>query len=88
VVRAASNGVSAIVSPRGEVLASRDHLRDGPGVIVAEVPLRRGGTLYSFAGDWFVGLAALGLAAGLALSWRARRRAARTSSKTSSDAVS
>ena len=88
VVRAASNGVSAIVSPRGEVLAARDHLRDGPGVIVADVPLRRGGTLYSFAGDGFVAVAALGLAAGLALTWRARRRAARASSKAGSKAAS
>ena len=52
VVRAASNGVSAIVSPRGELLARRDHFRDGPGLILARVALRGGPTPYSLAGDW------------------------------------
>ncbi|MHC4815804.1 MAG: apolipoprotein N-acyltransferase, partial [Planctomycetota bacterium] len=62
VVRAASNGISAIISPRGEILARVDHFERGPEVIVAEVPLGRGGTLYSTAGEWFPLLCLLFLA--------------------------
>jgi apolipoprotein N-acyltransferase len=54
VVRAASGGVSEIVSPSGEVLARRDHLLEGSGVVVADLPVARAGTPYSAAGDWFV----------------------------------
>ena len=72
VVRAASNGVSAIISPRGELLARRDHFRDGPGLSVARVSLRGGPTPYSRAGDWppLVGLLLL-VAGGL---WQRRAR--------------
>jgi len=72
IVRAASNGISAIASYRGEVLARKDHFVDGPGVIVAELPLGSGGTLYSRFGDWFVLACAAALAA--ALLGRARSR--------------
>lgn len=75
VLRAASNGVSAVVSPRGEVLARRDHFRDGPGLVLARVPLGGGSpTIYSLVGDWppFAGLPLL------AFGWlrvhRSRRR--------------
>ena len=51
VVRAASNGVSAIVSPRGEVLAQADHFATGPSVIVADVSLEAGGSVYAALGD-------------------------------------
>jgi apolipoprotein N-acyltransferase len=73
IVRGASNGISAIVSARGEVLARRDHFTDGPGVIVAEVSPRRGGTLYSWAGDWLVAACLVGLVIGVGLGWRRRR---------------
>lgn len=52
IVRAAWNGISAIISPRGEVLARRDHFTEGPGMIVAEVELAPGRTLFSNAGHW------------------------------------
>lgn len=52
VVRATSNGISAIISPHGKLLTYLDHFQQGPGVIVAEVPLYVGGTIYSCAGDW------------------------------------
>jgi apolipoprotein N-acyltransferase len=41
IVRAASNGISAIISPHGERLASFDHWRHGPGMIVVDVPIYR-----------------------------------------------
>jgi apolipoprotein N-acyltransferase len=64
VARAASNGVSAIVSPRGELLARRDHFRDGPGMAIATVALGEGGAPYSWAGDWPVlALSVVGLGA-------------------------
>ncbi len=57
VVRAASNGISAIISPKGELLARRDHFSQGPGIITAEMPLEEGGAPYSITGDWpLVGL--------------------------------
>jgi len=39
VVRAASNGISAIISPDGRRLASLDHCRRGLGMIIADVPV-------------------------------------------------
>jgi apolipoprotein N-acyltransferase len=51
IVRAANTGVSAFISPTGQVtrqlgLFSRAVLRDS-------IPLRRGKTLYTRLGDWF-----------------------------------
>lgn len=54
IVRAASYGISAINSPRGEILRRLDHYRGGDGVIVADLELRSGVTLYSRLGDWLV----------------------------------
>jgi apolipoprotein N-acyltransferase len=65
-VRATSNGISALVSPRGELLAARDHLAAGAGLLVADVPVRRLRTPYAFAGDWPMVALALGLLAPLA----------------------
>ena len=39
VVRAASNGISAIISPDGQRLANLDYCRRGPGMIIAGVPV-------------------------------------------------
>ena len=52
VVRAAINGISAIISPTGEVLAQQDHFSDGPGVIIAEVPVYSTRTVFSIIGHW------------------------------------
>ena len=52
IVRAAINGISVIVSPTGEVLARCDHFAQGPGVIVAEVPVYTHRTLFSILGHW------------------------------------
>jgi len=51
-VRAAINGISAIVSPTGEILAQQDHFTDGPGVIIAEVPVYKTRTIFSRIGHW------------------------------------
>ncbi len=51
-VRAARNGISAIISPKGEVLASYDHFEEGPGVIAAEVDVYDGRTVFSILGHW------------------------------------
>ncbi|MHC5080406.1 MAG: apolipoprotein N-acyltransferase [Planctomycetota bacterium] len=64
VVRAASNGISAILSRRGEILARMDHFEKGPGVILADVPLIAGGTFFSALWDWFP-LLCLGFLVGL-----------------------
>ena len=52
IVRAALDGISAIVSPAGEVLARKDHFIEGPGVIIAEVPVYTHRTLFSNLGHW------------------------------------
>lgn len=53
-VRAASDGTSAIADATGAVLVSSDHLREGASVLVADVPLGPGNTLYARFGDWIV----------------------------------
>ena len=50
IVRAARNGISAIISPDGRVLARRDHFEDGPGIVVANVALHPKRTFFSIAG--------------------------------------
>jgi apolipoprotein N-acyltransferase len=71
IVRAATNGISAIVDPRGRVLARCDHFVRGPQVIVSDVTVyRRPHTLYSRFGDWFV----LVCGVFLALGWLIGRR--------------
>jgi apolipoprotein N-acyltransferase len=52
VVRAARDGISAIISPTGEVLARMDHYKNGAGFIVAEIPLYSQVTLFSRLGHW------------------------------------
>ncbi len=62
IVRAASNGISAIISPEGERLATFDHWRHGAGMIVADVPVYqvwREGTW----GEWISGWLYAGLSA-------------------------
>jgi len=52
IVRAAINGISVIVSPTGRILARCDHFAQGPGVIIAEVPVYTHRTLFSILGHW------------------------------------
>jgi apolipoprotein N-acyltransferase len=63
VVRAAANGTSAIISRTGRVLASRDHFKEGDGLIVAKVAGGGRMRVYSWF-DWppFAWLAILGVA--------------------------
>ena len=53
-VRAAFDGVSAIISPKGEVLAGFDHITGGAGIVVGKVQVYSGCTLFSRLGNWFV----------------------------------
>ncbi len=55
VVRAAMDGISAIISAKGEIDASKDHFEEGAGLIVADVPVYTGKTFYSRFGHWPVG---------------------------------
>ncbi|MBN2497324.1 MAG: hypothetical protein JXR96_22225 [Deltaproteobacteria bacterium] len=72
-VRATTNGTSLIASARGETLASCDHLRQGPGLVTAELPLYVPGSAYAHCGDWPVLAAcALLLAAGALAARRSR----------------
>ena len=52
VVRAASGGISALVSPRGEVIASCDHVLDGPKLVHGLLPTGDGqATWYARLGN-------------------------------------
>ncbi|MBN2020494.1 MAG: hypothetical protein JW749_09740 [Sedimentisphaerales bacterium] len=62
VVRATSNGISAIVSPDGRVLARKDHFTEGPGFIMAEVPLYSCRTMFSILGHWPAAISVIFLA--------------------------
>ncbi len=73
-VRAASNGISAVISARGKLLARRDHFFEGPGLAMAHVRLVGGPTLYSRFGDWLPAVCPALLVLGALLDWRARRR--------------
>ena len=53
-VRAAFGGISAIISPRGKIIASFDHVTNGHGMIIANVDVYSQCTIYSLLGDWFV----------------------------------
>lgn len=75
IVRAARNGISVIVSPHGPVLAQCDHLDQGVGLLVADVPVGSGPTLFSRAGHWPVAVCAVFLASMAALSLLRRRLA-------------
>ncbi len=54
VIRACYNGISAIISPRGEIMKKMDHLKEGSGIITADVPLYSGVTLFSLLGHWSI----------------------------------
>jgi apolipoprotein N-acyltransferase len=66
VVRAAINGISAIISPTGQILAQQDHFADGAGYLVAEVPVYSTRTLFSLVGHWpvFVSVVFLAICVG------------------------
>lgn len=67
IVRATSNGISALVSPRGEVLAAVDHTEAFARLLCADVPVGDGQvTVYARLGDWpMLALCVLLLAAAL-----------------------
>jgi len=54
IVRAASNGISAIISPTGKRLAVSDHFRESPTLLVSDVPIYEVRTIFSRFGYWFV----------------------------------
>jgi len=51
-VRAAANGITAIISPTGKVLAKIDHYTQGPGFVIASVPLRPQQTTFARLGHF------------------------------------
>ena len=40
IVRGASNGISAIIAPDGRIVERMDHVHDGYGMVVGDVPVR------------------------------------------------
>ena len=77
IVRAARNGISAIISPTGTILARRDHFLEGSGFIVAEVPICKFRTFFSIAGNWLVALSLvfliINISGSFAAAWLKRR---------------
>lgn len=52
IARGGANGISAIISPNGQILARQDHYQSGPGFVIADVPLYNDITLFSHFGHW------------------------------------
>jgi apolipoprotein N-acyltransferase len=50
IARSAHNGIAAIISPTGEILARRDTSIEGPGFVIADVPLYPHATFFSLFG--------------------------------------
>lgn len=50
IARGAANGISAIISPNGQVLAQWDHYAKGPGWVIADVPLYQDITCFARLG--------------------------------------
>ena len=69
IARATSDGVSVLVSARGEVVARADHFDIGFETLIAELPLGSGrATIYAKWGDWFP--LSCGVAALVATLWK------------------
>ena len=52
IVRGAACGISAAISPRGEMIDKRDHYQSGASFIIADVPIRKNKTLFARFGHW------------------------------------
>ncbi|MHC4643756.1 MAG: nitrilase-related carbon-nitrogen hydrolase, partial [Planctomycetota bacterium] len=74
VVRAAINGISAIISPTGQILAQQDHFAEGPGYLVAEVPVYRHATVFSLIGHWPVVVSVVFLAVCIGRAFELKRK--------------
>jgi apolipoprotein N-acyltransferase len=71
VSRAANTGVSAFIDDRGRVRMQTKLFEQT--LLVADLPLRAGGSFYTRHGDWLPVAASIGIAA-LAVAGRVRRR--------------
>jgi len=71
VVRGASNGISAVIDGRGRILATREHHREGTGIVFADLPLYPPGTPFARVGN-VLPVACLLLLAGCAAVGRRR----------------
>lgn len=61
-IRGASYGISAIISPNGKIVKSMDHFEKGSGYIVADIPFEKTTTPYHIFGEWLLILCCLFLA--------------------------
>ena len=52
IARGAACGISAIISPRGEILGKYDHYNSGPGFVIADVQVYKNKTLFTRFGYW------------------------------------
>lgn len=74
-VRAATNGISAIISPTGRRLAVSDHFKNGADLLVADVEVYDVRTIFSRFGNWFVVLSGIFVAVHVILCFSSRRKA-------------
>ena len=72
VVHAAISGISAIVDPRGRVVATTDLFE--PAILRRDIPQIEGRTLYTRLGDWFPVVSGGGVALAFLLAPARRRR--------------
>ena len=74
-VRATNTGVTTVINPRGEILASLPVFSSG--VLTVDVPLMEGQTLYVRFGDWFAWMTTLAALIVIILRWRSPQKAPR-----------
>ncbi len=72
IAHAALSGISAFISPRGEVVATTELFE--PAVLRREIPRIEGHTIYTRFGDWFPLLCGLGVAVAFAFAPARRSR--------------
>jgi len=71
-VIAANGGISASISPYGQVVA--EYPRQKPGVLIADVELRILASPYMRYGDWFAGLCLVCCVLVVIIGWRPRSK--------------
>jgi apolipoprotein N-acyltransferase len=72
-IRAANDGISAVIGPRGEMVARAPEFQ--PFLLHSAVTPRMGLTLYARVGNWLViSLATLGIAIAVAMKLKTARR--------------
>jgi apolipoprotein N-acyltransferase len=73
IARGCAGGISAIISPRGKILAKIDHYNSGPGFVIADIPAYKRKTIFAYFGHG-PSLVAAGVCIGLCEIYRRKEK--------------